>query len=535
MALILAINPQGRQTAALERLARELPGHELMGADSYAVAMTAVNRRLPDLVLLPPEAEDGQAELIAHLRAVPGGVRTLTFRAPRSDGNLAADASGGFAELIRQCLASGPGRTQLIAAGRAVADWVRGRRTGGMAAAAVSERVRQPAVTAAERAPVRVPAAPVRAAAPVPLPPAPVRAAAAPGPVAAAPAAPPRRPEPAFEPEPIEEPAEEAEPAPSLMSNATAAAREWRDPIVRWLPRVLALAVLIAIVAAGLNYWPKLEADLISGEVALETGPPGSQVFIDGALVGTTPLTAKVARGRHVIEFRSGDMTRTKELVVGAREHLVERVDWTTKATGSLQVESDPAGARVLVDGVLRGKTPLTVEGLSAGPHNVAIENQEGSVRRNVTIADGKTAELSESIFSGTLAVFSPFDIDISEGNQPVRLDDRGRTTISAGPHKLRFQNRSFGYDEVRTVDIKPGETGTLNLVPQTTISITSTPPAEVSIDGAPVGETPIQNRKVNLGTRIVIVKNAAGDERRFSITATSKPVQLDVDFSKPQ
>lgn len=516
MALILAINPEGRQTATLERLARELPGHELMGADSCAVAKTAIDRRLPDLVLLPPETEDGQAELVAHLRTVPGGIRTLTLRPPAADGQAPAEASRSFANLIRQCLASGPGRTQLIAAGFAVANWIRARRAGWIAAVP-REAMRQPDVEVAETVPV---------------------------PMAAAPAPPPqprRVTVPAFERESIEERSTEAEPtteadrAPSVMSNAAAAAREWREPIVRWLPLAGAVAVLLAIGATGLSYWPKLQAALTSGEVALETGPPGSQVFIDGTLAGMTPLTAKVSQGRHTIEFRSGDMTRTKELVVGAREHLVERVDWTTKPNGALQVESVPPGARVLVDGVLRGKTPLTVQGLSAGTHAVSIENQEGSVRRSVTIADGKTVELSESTFSGSLAVFSPFEIDVSEGARPIPLDDRGRATLSAGPHKLRFQNRALGYNEVRTVDIKPGETGTLNLVPQTTISITSTAPAAVSIDGKPVGDTPIQNLKINLGTRIVIAKNAAGDERRFSVTATAQPVQLDVDFSKPQ
>jgi hypothetical protein len=513
MALILAINPDGRQTADLERLARELPGHEVMGADSCAVAMTAVNRRLPDLVLLPSEAETGQAELVAHLRAVPGGVRTLTLPPPALDGQAPAEASRSFANQIRQCLASTPGRTQLIAAGFAAAKWIRARRASWTGAAPREAAAPQPDVKVAQVA-ERIPVPMVAAAPPSP---------------------PPARREPAFEPEPVEEPADEAEPAPSLVSRAAAAARAWQEPIVEWLPRVGALAVLIAITAAGLIYWPRVQAQLTSGDVALETGPSGSQVFIDGTLAGTTPLTAKLTQGRHTIEFRSGDMTRTKELVVGAREHLVERVDWTTKPTGTLQVESEPPAALVLVDGVVRGKTPLTLDGLSAGTHQVTIQNQEGTVRRTVTIADGKTAELSESVFSGSLAVFSPFEIDISEGARQIRLDDRGRTTLPAGPHKLRFQNRALGYDEVRTVDIKPGETGTLNLVPQTTISITSTEPAEVSIDGAPIGQTPVQSVKINLGTRIVTVRNAAGDERRFSVTATPKPVQLDVDFSKPQ
>src|ERR1700736_4739745 len=39
LALILAVNPGGSQNAALERLARELRGHELVGGDSLALAL----------------------------------------------------------------------------------------------------------------------------------------------------------------------------------------------------------------------------------------------------------------------------------------------------------------------------------------------------------------------------------------------------------------------------------------------------------------------------------------------------------------
>jgi len=59
--------------------------------------------------------------------------------------------------------------------------------------------------------------------------------------------------------------------------------------------------------------------------------------------------------------------------------------------------------------------------------------------------------------------------------------------------------------------------------------------PADVSIDGTRVGPTPLSGAKLTLGTRSVVVKNAAGDERRFTVTATAKPVQLDVDFTRPQ
>ena len=82
MALILAVDPERRQHAALACLARELDGHELLSASSCADALVALDHRSPDLVLLPallPEAEEG--ELLSRLRDQAGGtdVRALSI------------------------------------------------------------------------------------------------------------------------------------------------------------------------------------------------------------------------------------------------------------------------------------------------------------------------------------------------------------------------------------------------------------------------------------------------------------------------
>ena len=45
---------------------------------------------------------------------------------------------------------------------------------------------------------------------------------------------------------------------------------------------------------------------------------------------------------------------------------------------------------------------------------------------------------------SGWVAVFSPFDIIISEGGRGVQVDERGRAMLSPGRHRLRFQNREL-------------------------------------------------------------------------------------------
>ena len=79
VALILALNPGNSHSPTLARLARELHSCELIGAESCVVAIKAIKQRTPDVVLLPAKAARGEADLIAHLKSVPGGVPTLTL------------------------------------------------------------------------------------------------------------------------------------------------------------------------------------------------------------------------------------------------------------------------------------------------------------------------------------------------------------------------------------------------------------------------------------------------------------------------
>src|SRR4051812_36201045 len=99
MALILAVNPGGTQSGTLARVARELPDDELIGADSCAVAITALNDHKPALVLLPASPPAGEKELLERLRTVVrGGVPTLRLPPPTSVNPKA------IAEQIRQSL-----------------------------------------------------------------------------------------------------------------------------------------------------------------------------------------------------------------------------------------------------------------------------------------------------------------------------------------------------------------------------------------------------------------------------------------------
>jgi hypothetical protein len=206
-----------------------------------------------------------------------------------------------------------------------------------------------------------------------------------------------------------------------------------------------------------------------------------------------------------------------------------------TTGIGRLQVESSPTGAQVSIDGKERGVTPLTVEGLTAGSHKVVVHGKDGSVQQTVAINAGEITRLSESIYSGWLHVTAPFEVQLSEGTNSIRLDDSNQVLLAPGPHDVRFENRTFGLREVRHLDIRPGETTAISLeTPMSHITVTASEPATVSIDGQPAGETPLTNFAVAVGSRDVTVTSASGVVRHQTITVKVQSSTIDVDISKP-
>jgi hypothetical protein len=412
VALILALNPGNRHSPTLSRLARALHSCELIGAESCIVAISAVKERVPDVVLLPARPARGEAELITHLKSVPGGV--LTLRLPPVESADPVDLARQIREMLTGVPASAytgstgfgpPGlgdaapvgaSPQLLAAATVAINWIRTRR-----AEWIDER-------------------------PGDVSPEPVAQWTGVSPSA----------DDRYGSYESNEPLELSESdGPHATDQPHGLHAAYATQIKTWLPRAAALAVAIGVVGAVVSYWPQIR-DTFSGTF---------------------------------------NQTKAPDEVSPAAE------------ANRQPVVPEPA----------------------AKPEPDPMAN-----------------------VSGWVAVFAPFDVRISESNQGVRVDDRGRALLAPGRHRLRFQNRELGYDETRTVEVRPTETTTINLTPETTIAVTSTEPAEVLIDGTRVGDTPYDGR-VGLGTHAVTVRTA-GAERQLTVEATSKPVRLEVDFSKP-
>lgn len=160
------------------------------------------------------------------------------------------------------------------------------------------------------------------------------------------------------------------------------------------------------------------------GTLAVSSTPPGSDVYIDNAYKGLTPVSiSAVPNGNRVLLVKRdgyqdysrtvtvmGDtvtVTASLVLIPAPATTATTQVQPTGTATqtspaggyGSLAVTTSPSGAQVYVDGILKGITPATIPGLSAGNH-VLLLKMEGfqDLSTTVTVTAGQTAEYATGL-----------------------------------------------------------------------------------------------------------------------------------------
>lgn len=195
------------------------------------------------------------------------------------------------------------------------------------------------------------------------------------------------------------------------------------------------LPQLCLLVVLSVTAWPTYafsdpSVPIPSGQLLIESLPPGAEVTLDGASVpGVTPIHIEaIPSGQHEVVLKHptfpgrregrtvhvspNDLTRVTVSFLTPTQPVPKPLSTSTEKQppkptpppplGSLRVESDPAGATVSVDGVEKGRSPLDARALSAGPHEVTVD-RPGGLSRTVTVyvKAGETVTTSVSLRQG--------------------------------------------------------------------------------------------------------------------------------------
>ncbi|MDF1564495.1 MAG: protein kinase [Deltaproteobacteria bacterium] len=223
------------------------------------------------------------------------------------------------------------------------------------------------------------------------------------------------------------------------------------------------------------------------GELKVEQ-PEGAKLYVDGEPwpeVVPTVLSGLKA-GRHQLRFELPDGRQVED-----------SVEVAAPAAPKLAVSSQPGGATVKVDGVERGQTPLTVEDLAPGAHELVLalaghDDHTQEVVLEAGMGSNLSIALKKSPKQGRRGKRRPRDTGaatVSTGGAPppppppppavgdgyVTVNTKPWTKVSvngtpwgttplfkrklpAGKHTMRFVNEGEGIDVTRRIDVRAGQ-----------------------------------------------------------------------------
>jgi len=280
------------------------------------------------------------------------------------------------------------------------------------------------------------------------------------------------------------------------------------------------------------------------GSLSVQTNPPGVAVFVDGVAHGNTPARISLGAGSHIVELRGRGVPRVIPVTVAAGSEASQYLELPeTPSAGSLLVQSDPAGARVTVDGVDHGVAPVSVADLAPGDHEVVLQAEGGpAVKQRVVIQAGVTSSVLAPVstatpgpVSGWISVKAPVSIEIREGGRLIGTTDSDKIMLAVGRHDVELVNDTLGYRVTRTIQVPPGKVAPITVeFPQGVMNVNASPWAEVYVDGKKVGDTPIGNLPISIGPHEVVFRHPQFGEKRQAVSVTLKaPVRLSVDMKQ--
>ena len=336
---------------------------------------------------------------------------------------------------------------------------------------------------------------------------------------------------------------------------------------------IVAIAVVVLLVLGGVAYLFLRPAE--PGTIQFATTPSDPVVIFDEQPVAATSspfIIPNVTPGEvHLIEVRkTGFRTWSTQVTLSPGQNLqLATVELTPNEgetatpageTGGFVVSSEPAGARVLVDGTERGRTPVTVSDLSVGAHTLRIEaDGRAPHEQTVQVAAGEPQTIpTVTLGSSNVTVRftsdprgarvslvrgnevrrvgdtpTSFEVDTSGGTWTVEMTRSGYETweepleIPSGQttHRVDAELEREGRVAVNTgrmvrMVTMTGGGGTMMGGGETmdtemasgggfgTLRLQSRPWSQVSIDGRSVGNTPQMNLRLSAGSHRVTLVN---------------------------
>jgi hypothetical protein len=271
---------------------------------------------------------------------------------------------------------------------------------------------------------------------------------------------------------------------------------------------------------------PAAQSD--SAKLTISSVPPGAEVYLNGVLMGNTPLTIeRQAAGAYQLKLHRPPNRDLERIIIIEPGKDLSLMLPLPSAFGKVKITSEPPGAEVFVDGHESwGVTPVLKDTVVAGRYNVRVSHSlYTAIETALIVEDGKETRLDINlqVDLGTLLVLSePLGKSIYIDEEELTVGVTPMTLpVGAGMHRVQIRDSLYeDYSEIMAVE--KGKTATVNptlIRKKGTLVISSDPNgAELILNNRSLGLAPQTLREFPTGSYILEAKLEGYPAKRFVV-----------------
>lgn len=282
----------------------------------------------------------------------------------------------------------------------------------------------------------------------------------------------------------------------------------------------------------------------VSGLALITSKPEGAEVTYNSASLGQTPLLLTTLNpGTHRLTLAlPGFQNKNVDLVLEDRTPVKLEVELMA-ASGTLNIESTPADAEIFINGISRGKTPISIERIPEG--NVTIEIKAAGFEthsRQVSLAAGEIQNINQPLkpMPGTLQIVSiPSDArvyinDEFKGNSPFTFEK-----APPGTYRVRVE-RAGCEPNARDVTLEKGASLTeefrMTKITGRIEIVTAPASSTVLLDGVKVGVTSSKKTDTTAFSDPLAIEDVLEGEHTIEVTRKGyAPIKRPVTITRDQ
>lgn len=154
------------------------------------------------------------------------------------------------------------------------------------------------------------------------------------------------------------------------------------------------------------------------------TSDEQTDVYVDSVFMKRGTWSGELYSGDHVVEYRKQyHRPETKTISVVAGQPATYELH-PSPIYGTVTVTSDPAGAKVLIDGTEYGVTPIVINEILTGPHELKLEKEKRKTLKKIIALSESGLNLNEKLdgcpvgaISGVFSTSDTTKVYFSQGN----------------------------------------------------------------------------------------------------------------------